>query len=209
MQLENEKRIEGKVVTPSWYRLEIISKVYRSHIYNIFLFSIDIFKLYLKSKDRFPCKLLKAIGALSFKRIKDDVKIIGLRAKELDNILKNYHIDNSLIDFNEYDIDNKINEFIVLYKNDLKIYEEIFTLYKEGYEREKDEPDFLGFAFYNVINDSFACLIDNNYDLFLDHLKLILQNFDNINNEIELSVSGYSPSNYKYKILVQAYGLVM
>lgn len=199
--LNIEIETEGKVLTPKWYIAEILSYVLRRNLKNINDFCDKLYNLYKSScgdlKDsKIRNRELLAIASLSNKEIKQKFSSVYCLIFEIDLKLKEFHKDKYFKDLN-YDYETQLKTKNDIHKDNIESYSGIIDLYKSGYEKSIDSPDYIGYVYNNLVYDSFNILLTNNdVNSFITHIRLLMENASIIEKELIKSLSGYQPSNY-------------
>ena len=200
VSLNNEIEIEGKVLTPKWYIAEILSFVFRQNLNNVNIFCDKLYHLYLEScsdlsNKGIENKELLAIASLSNKEIKQKLSSTFKLLMEIDSTIKSYHNDSYFKEL-DYDYENQINQKVDIHQDNLKSYCAIIDLYKSNYNKSVDSPDYIGYAYNNLIYDAFNSLLSsNNAEIFISHIKLLMENASIIETELKKSISNYTPSD--------------
>ncbi len=196
--LKKEIIAEGTIVTPRWYLQNDVGYHMRQKIKLLYDFCDVIYQIYNDSCEfliKTGQKEVSAITFMSQKEIKQKLSGVYTIIEEKDNLLKSYHVDSYFKEIN-FDYATLITEKLDINKNNIKAYQQIIELYKSGFRKDLDHPDYIGYAYSNIVNDSFHYIMEGETTSFIEHIKLLIDNLEIIENEVKNSILTYTPSNY-------------
>lgn len=198
--LTKEIIIEGAIVTPEWYLRNNIGYYMRQKLKSLYDFCDFLYQVYNDSCDFLIKTGKKEITAITFmaqKEIKQKLSSVYLLIAEKDALLKTYHVDAYFKDIS-FDYDTLIAEKTNINKNNLKAYQQIFKLYKSGFKKGLEHPDYIGYAYSNIVIDAFYSIIDGETTSFIEYIKLLIDHLEIIEKEVKNSILTYTPSNYTF-----------
>lgn len=196
--LRKEVYIEGTIVTPEWYIRDNIGYYMRQKLKLLYDFCDTLYLIYNDTCDfliEINKKELVAITFMAQKEIKQKLSGVYLLIEEVDKLIKTYHVDSY---FKELSLDYStlIAEKTNIHKNNIKAYQQIIELYKSGFRKDLEHPDYIGYAYSNIVNDAFYYIMEGESTSFIDHIKLLIDNLEIIENELKNSMLTYTPSDY-------------
>lgn len=166
-KLKFEKKLEKRYITTDYYIKEYVFWEYNNYLIEYIESFPKLYENMINISDILQKNNKNISACIILSRMIEINNKIENSITRLFSIIKKINEDNKNFKYKKIDVDlitNKINE---TYIDSLMLYSsEIAKLNVEKYDYKKEKIDFYGECFYNLAQETFFAIIDEDYDKF-------------------------------------------